>query len=246
MAKRRRPDGWTKEAALEWARVHEGATLPDVARAFATADCSWQPLAYDLHCFRGEDPEFREEFDRLIPTTARGHGHDLELAPGLEDWKVRWARAYLESEDKIAASAQVGLSWSAVQTHLRPRHRNFDQHFKELHDQVESWFLASDEADLRFAARIARETADARTLAWISLERLGRLDRKQWAKNETVTHEGSVEHRHVHEIHAAHARISERFAHLLGQPATEKRALPLPPPAAITLPAESVKVVGSG
>jgi len=244
MAKRRRPEGWSKEAALEWARAHEGATLPDVARAFATADCGWQPLAYDIHCFRGEDPAFREEFDRLIPTSSRGYGQDLEVEPGMDDWKIRWARHYLEDEDKISASAKVGLSWTTVQTYLRPRHRNFDPHFKALHDQVETWFLASDEADLRFAARIARETADARTLAWISLERLGRLDRKQWGKNETVTHEGSVEHRHIHEIHAAHARVSERFAHLLGRPAEQKAINP--PPAAITLPAESVKVVGSG
>jgi hypothetical protein len=241
MASRRRPEGWSKESALEWARAHAGATLPDVARAFATAECSWQPLAYDLHCFRGEDPEFREEFDRLIPTTARGHAQELELEPGMDDWKVRWARAYLETEDKIEASGRVGLSWSTVQTYLRARHRNFDTHFKELHDQVESWFLASDEADLRVAARIARETADARTLAWISLERLGRLERKKWGKNETVTHEGSVEHRHVHEINLAHTQITERFAHLFGRPVA---ALP-PPPTVITLPAESVKVLAT-
>lgn len=244
MAKRRRPESWSKETALEWAKAHEGSTLPDVARAFATADCSWQPLAYDLHCFRGEDAAFREEFDRLIPTSSRGHGQDLEVEPGMDDWKIRWARAYLESEDKIEASARVGLSWSTVQTYLRQRHRNFDPHFKDLHDQVESWFLASDEADLRFASRIARETADARTLAWISLERLGRLERKRWGKNETVTHEGSVEHRHVHEIHAAHAKVTERFAHLFGQ-SSARRSLSSPP-AAITLPEASVKVVGSG
>jgi hypothetical protein len=217
-----------------------------VARAFSTADCSWQPLAYDLHCFRGEDPAFREEFDRLIPTSARGHGQDIEAEPGMDDWKIRWARAYLESEDKIEASARVGLSWSTVQTHLRARHRNFDPSFKELVDQVESWFIASDEADLRSAARIARETADARTLAWIALERLGRRDRTNWAKNETVTHEGGIEHRHVLEIKVAHELVSERFSKLFGRPApAAPLALPTPP-VVITLPAESVKVGESG
>lgn len=225
MPKRKRPEGWSKEAALEWARAHEGASLPDVARAFATGSCGWQPLAYDLHCFRGEDAEFREEFDRLIPESNRGHGQDLELEPGMEDWKIRWARAYLQREDKIAASAIVGMSWTAVQTHLRPRHRNFDPSFKELVDQVDGWFLASDEADLRLAQRIARDTADARTLGWLSLEVLGRRDRERWGKNETVRHEGSVEHRHVVEIQQAHAQVEQRFAHLFGK-APAQPALP--------------------
>lgn len=243
MAKRRRPADWSKESALEWAKANAGASLPDLARAFATADCPWQHLAYDLHCFRGEDAAFREEFDALIPLSNRGQGQDLDLEPGMEDWKRRWLYAYLETEDAIAASAAVGLSWTTVQTHLKPRHRNHDPAFRERYDQVESWFLASDEADLRQAARIARDTADARTLAWIAFERLGRRDRERWAKNEVVKHEGSVEHRHVLEINAAHAAVSERFSKLFGR--TPAAALPTPP-AAITLPAESVKVVGSG
>lgn len=239
MARRRRPEGWSKESALEWARANSGASLPDLARAFSTADCPWQHLAYDLHCWRGESPPFRDEFDRLIPLSNRGQGQDLDLEPGMEDWKRRWLYAYLETEDKIAASAEVGLSWSVVQTHLRPRHANHDPAFRERFDQVESWFLASDEADLRIAARIARDTADARTLAWIAFERLGRRDRETWAKNEVVKHEGSVEHLHTHRIEAAHAATSERFSKLFGRRAPSSLQ---GPPAVITLPAESVKV----
>lgn len=243
MAKRKRPAGWSKESALEWAKANSGASLPDLARAFATADCPWQHLAYDLHCFRGEDADWREQFDALIPLSNRGQGQELELEPGMEDWKRRWLYAYLETEDKIAASAEVGLSWSVVQTYLRPRHRNHDPAFRERFEQVESWFLASDEADLRHAARIARDTADARTLAWIALERLGRLDRKTWAKNEVVKVEGSVEHRHVIEIQAAHEVVAARYSKLFGRPAPA--ALPAPP-AVITLPAASVKVSEPG
>lgn len=243
MAKKRRPEGWTKEAALEWAKAHPGSTLPDVARAFATADCSWQPLVYDLYCFRGEDPAWREEFDRIVPASTRGAGHDLELHEGMEDWKVRWALAYLEEEDKIAASARVGLSWTTVQTYLRSRHRNFDPHFKDLHDQVESFFIASDESDIRYAMRVARETADARTLGWLAFERLGRRDRERWGKNETVVHQGTVEHRHVVELQQAHKQVADRFSKLFApRPAA---ALPVPP-LTITLPPESVKVSESG
>src|SRR5690606_37657195 len=129
----------------------------------------------------------------------------------MEDWKRRWLRAYLESEDKIAASAAVGLSWSTVQTYLRPRHRNFDAMFREHCETVESFFLASDEADLRQAARIARDTADARTLAWIAFERLGRRDRENWAKNEVVKHEGKIEHEHTVKLEQAHGAMKERY-----------------------------------
>lgn len=237
--KKKRPANWSKEAALEWAKAHPGATLPDVARAFATAECPWPNLGYDLHCFRGEDAAFRAEFDQLVPLSNRGAGQDLDAPPDLDDWKLRWARHYLETEDKIEASARVGMSWSTVQTYLRPRHRNFDQGFKDLVDQVESWLVASDEADLRLAARIARDSADARTLAWIALERLGRVDREKWGKTETIHHKGEVEHRHVVELRDAGAELAKRTA-LLFAP----RALPAPP-VEITLPPEAVKVVGS-
>lgn len=225
-SRRKRPAGWNSEAALAWVRGHAGATLSELCRAFETADCRGHALAYDVHVWRGTDAAFRAAFDEACPARHSGGGQALETEPGMEDWKVRWAEAYLETRDKIEASRLVGLSWAYVATYLTARQPRFDPSFKALVDQVESFFVASTESDLELATRIARDTADARTLGFLSLQKLERLFREKWGRNETVTHQGQVEHRHVVELRDAGRQVEQRSRFLFG---SSRAAIAAPP-----------------
>ena len=208
--KRRRPDGWSPEGALEWLKGHSGASLAELCRAFETEECRAHALAYDVHVWRGTDADFRSAFDAACPSRNPGAGDALEAEPGLESWKVRWAEAYLATRDKIEASRMVGLSWAFVRPYLAERNARFDPHFKALVDQAESFFVASWESDLEHATRIARDTADARTLGFLSLQKLERTSREKWGRNETIRHEGAVEHKHVLELRNAARLVEER------------------------------------
>lgn len=225
--KKKRPDGWTKEAALGWLSEHPGACLADLCRAFETPACRSHALAYDVHAWRGTDLEFRAAFDLACPARNPGFDHALEAEPGMEDWKVRWAEAYLSTRDKLEASRQVGVSWAYVRGYLAERTPRFDPHFRDLVHQVESHFIASAESDLELATRIARDTADARTLGDLSLKKLERLSREKWGRNETVTHQGTVEHRHVVELRDAARQVEERSRFLFGS--RRPAELPAPP-----------------
>lgn len=218
---------------LDWCEAHPGAALGECCRAFENEDCPAYQLAHDVHRWRNSDDAFRLALDGMVKNEVRGADQELD-APlaGLEDWMLPWSKRYLETDgDKIEASRVVGLSWGYVQRFLRKSDRQlFSQHFADLKAQVDSYFLASAESDVSLGLRMARETGDARTLLFGALKVLEVRNPEVWGRQQTLKVEGSIEHKHIHEIRAAQAKVEERAAFLFAKRVNpQPAALPAPP-----------------
>lgn len=221
------PPGWGPEMALSLARDNPGQALPFVLQRIAgeLEKCEWQRLVRDVFCWRAQDPAFAEQLVALEPK--RDTSSPLDVEPGMEEWKVRFAEVYLRERDRLEAARQVGLSWAHIRkTYLSSKSPSYDPFFAQLVNQVESYFIAGAEADVQLGIRIARETADAKTLIWGSLEWLRARSRRKWGKEQTIKHEGQVKHVHEHRVSRAIESAQERSKRLFG-----RAAAALPPAA---------------
>ena len=221
-----RPEGWSAAEVLEWLRDNPqgqiGAFLERVADA---GGITAKLLKKDIQEWKRRDPEFQAEYSRLMAErrTPRGGGRQLlELTEGMEDWKVRWAIAYLELRSIPKACREVGVSVSHVYNLTRRGSSVFDQELAGLREQVESALLAHAEEAVWEALSIAREDGDAFVTAKVALDILQRLDKARWSQQQTVEHRGSVEHHH-------HVHIERREAAMLEAAKLSERLFREPP-----------------
>lgn len=203
-----RPAGWGKEFVLEWLEYHPGANiLPFLERIAADVDgCLGGTLYQEIARWRKKDPDFREKYRALMEGRHPAANNDwsreahlLETRPGMADWKLVAAFAYLRHKSKPIAANHAGISVSHLRNKLTQGGVDADEELIRLFDEVEQILLWAKEEDLEWAISEAKAQADARTVGQLALSVLERLDKGKWSKREEQhhVHSGTVVHQHV-------------------------------------------------
>lgn len=214
-----RPQNWGKEWYLKRLAESELAgkshnQMHDEMAAEAGGGCSGDALKHEVNRWR-RDPEFTRAYYQ-VSGTVRHFSPKLEDRPGMEDWKMRWCEAYLRTRKRLAACEEIGVALSTVRNVLDPKSTTYDQHFVDMVQEVEQNLIAGLEANVDDAIEMVRDSGDGKTLGFMSLEILSRLDRVKWARNENRFINGEITH--THQIAAkteaavlAAAQISQRL-----------------------------------
>lgn len=242
-----RPAGWGKEFVLEWLEYHPGANIqPFLGRISADVEgCVAGTLYTEIARWKKQDPDFREKYRALMEGRHPAANNDwaaeanlLETRPGMADWKLVAAFAYLRHKSRAIAANHAGISVSHLRNKLTKGGVDEDEELIRLFDEVEQILLWTKEADVEWAIEEAKAQADARTVGQIALAVLERLDKGKWSKREEQhhVHSGTVVHQHV---------VEERQRQAMAAAATTSKRLfgPREGPAALPAHEEGEEIV---
>lgn len=173
-----------------------------------SCSCRQKDLIADIKRWKEEDEYFRmahaeymaargrARSDAAGPATFAGRTMD-EMRP---DWRVAFVEAYLRLRSRLKAAEEIGFSYESIRKRLLPGHEMFDADFKAALEQAEAELIESARADFFRGMDIAREqaesTGDARSLMWGAITYLERKAKGEFARQESHTVEGTIQHQH--------------------------------------------------
>lgn len=233
LAAQPRPDFWSAEWVLDQKRRSPNSTPREICKKVIEEmghdQVTIHSLLGDIGAWKKNNAAFREAFEALCPldyTPGKG-GQRVEDRPGMADWKMKFAEAFDRlGGDKRAAADEVGVKLTTVAAMLRPGSPTFD---KELYDACQIVYekrINRAELGIDKAMQLAEEQEDARTLGWLSVTVLERLEKQLWGKSQVIEHRGTVE-------------VNHRVERALGEAASVSRGMFGPQPVA-ALPAGEV------
>jgi hypothetical protein len=233
LAAQPRPDFWSAEWVLDQKRRSPNSTPREICKRVIEEmghdQVTIHALLGDIGGWKRHSPEFKAAFEALSPldyVPGKG-GQRVEDRPGMKDWKMRFAEAFDRlGGDKRAAADEVGVHLSTVAAMLRPGNPAFDQELYDACQIVYEKRINRAELGIDKAMQLAEEQEDARTLGWLGLSVLERLEKQLWGKSQVIEHRGTVE-------------VNHRVERALGEAVSVSRGMFGPQPA-VALPAGEV------
>ena len=219
-----RPDGWSKEVALELARTCPHKELEyELSKIGAVSGTKVATLHKDLKEWRTLDKEFRKlwfEARDLFSYRQKRGGRPVEFT---DEKKVDWLIEYRECGRVATASDRIGVSWGHVYNLTREGHAEYDEIFAAEYQKIRRVVLGRLE-DTVFEIAMDPEE-DSKTRLHAATRALESLDKENWGRSSRVEMAGKVEHRHTHEVEASkeeiHRQLKEDFGGLFLPPAKE-------------------------
>lgn len=233
--KKPRPKGWGPSLVLQWLEWNPAGSISGLINRLVkdTPGVTAPSLLRDIQNWRRDDKEFSASYKTLSESRRKSSPkQDLEMIPGLEDWSVQWALAYLEHRSFGEACRVVGVPINRVQNLTLRTSATHDPKLADLREQVERVILTVAEDAVWEALEIARLNQDSRNMSWIGLSILERLDKQRWSRQTNIEHSGTIQHQHeitVRKQQAAMDRAQQISAvlapHMVDQEKT-RRELP--------------------
>lgn len=172
-------------------------SIRKILEAYATEETGWQGLYRDVVRWRKEDPTMEADVHEHIREVGKLHGggrNRLDQNKHTDGWEVDFCKRYAETSSKFEASKVTPYKYSSILAKLNPAKTEYNAHFKEMVDAVDSMMAEEAVATAMDAMREAnKQQLDPKTRAWIALGIAKIAKGSDWsAQKVDITHSGTI------------------------------------------------------
>lgn len=202
-------------------------SIRKILEAYATPETGWQGLYRDVVRWRKEDPSMEAAVSEHIKEVGKLHGDGrkrLDQSKDTDSWEVDFCKRYAETSSKFEASKVTPYKYSSILAKLNPAKTEYNAHFKEMVDAVDSMMAEEAVATAMDAMREAnKQQLDPKTRAWIALGIAKIANKSEWSSQKVdINHSGTIK------FEAKRALLTSELAAEQRRMFTEGRARLLP------------------